>query len=45
VRVWGLRPRAGDYLRFLADRRRPVRMVQTRSTALVYGGVGRKTSA
>ena len=38
--VWGLRPSVVDYARFLADRTRPVRMVRTRSTALVYQGVG-----
>lgn len=39
--VWGLRPSVVDYARFLVDRRRPVRMVRTRSTAGVYQGVGR----
>ena len=40
LRVWGLRPSVMDYVRFLADRTRPVRMVRTGSTALVYQGVG-----
>jgi len=40
LRVWGLRPSVIDYARFLADRTRPVRMVRTGSTALVYQGVG-----
>ncbi len=40
--VWGIRPSARDYARFLADRRHPVRMVPTRSVTLVYQGVGRK---
>lgn len=41
--VWGLRPSVVDYARFLIDRRRPVRMLRTRSTAGVYQGVGRTT--
>ena len=41
--VWGLRPSLRDYARFLVDRRRPVRMIRTRSAALVYQGVGTKT--
>lgn len=40
--VWGIRPCLRDYLRFLKDRRRPVRMLRTRSTALVYQGLGTK---
>jgi len=40
LRVWGLRPSVVDYVRFLTDRTRPVRMVRTGSTALVYQGVG-----
>ena len=40
LRVWGLRPSIRDYARFLVDRRRPVRMLTTRSLALVYQGVG-----
>jgi 2-polyprenyl-6-hydroxyphenyl methylase / 3-demethylubiquinone-9 3-methyltransferase len=40
--VWGLRPSALDYLRFLLDRERLVRMLPTKSTALVYQGVGKK---
>lgn len=43
--VQGLRPCVSDYVRFLRDRRRPVRMLPTRSAALVYRGVGRKTVA
>lgn len=42
LRVWGVRPSLRDYARFLADRRRPVRMLPTRSLALVYQGVGTK---
>ena len=42
LRVWGIRPSALDYARFLANRRYPVRMVPTPSMALVYQGVGRK---
>jgi 2-polyprenyl-6-hydroxyphenyl methylase / 3-demethylubiquinone-9 3-methyltransferase len=45
LRIWGLRPSALDYARFLADRRRPVRMLTTRSPALVYQGVGTKAPA
>lgn len=40
--VWGLRPSAIDYARFLADRRRGVRMVRTRSTRAVFQGLGKK---
>ena len=43
--VWGLRPSVVDYLRFLLDRERLVRMLPTKSTALVYQGVGKKRSA
>jgi 2-polyprenyl-6-hydroxyphenyl methylase/3-demethylubiquinone-9 3-methyltransferase len=42
LRVWGIRPSARDYARFLADRSHPVRMVPTRSVAVVYQGVGKK---
>lgn len=42
LEVQGLRPSVLDYARFLLDRRRPVRMVPTRSESLVYRGVGRK---
>ncbi len=42
LRVWGIRPSARDYARFLADRTHPVRMLRTRSVALVYQGVGTK---
>lgn len=42
VRLRGLRPAATDYVRFLADRRRRVRMVPTRSLAGLYQGIGRK---
>lgn len=38
----GLRPSARDYLRFLLQRDRPVRMLPVRSLAGVYQGVGRK---
>jgi 2-polyprenyl-6-hydroxyphenyl methylase / 3-demethylubiquinone-9 3-methyltransferase len=40
--VWGLRPSVRDYLRFLRDRSRPVRMLRIGSTAMVYQGVGTK---
>ncbi len=40
--VWGLRPSVVDYLRFLLDRERLVRMLPTKSTAVVYQGVGKK---
>jgi 2-polyprenyl-6-hydroxyphenyl methylase / 3-demethylubiquinone-9 3-methyltransferase len=43
--VWGLRPSVVDYLRFLLNRDRLVRMLPTKSTALVYQGVGKKRSA
>jgi 2-polyprenyl-6-hydroxyphenyl methylase/3-demethylubiquinone-9 3-methyltransferase len=43
LRVSGLQPTSGDYLRFLLDRRRPVRMRRTRSLSAVYQGVGVKT--
>ncbi len=42
LRVWGIRPSALDYARFLVNRRFSVRMVPTPSLALVYQGVGRK---
>jgi 2-polyprenyl-6-hydroxyphenyl methylase/3-demethylubiquinone-9 3-methyltransferase len=42
LRVWGIRPSARHYARFLADRSHLVRMVPTRSVAVVYQGVGRK---
>lgn len=38
----GLRVSARDYMTFLVVRRRPVRMLPTRSLAGVYQGVGRK---
>lgn len=44
IECWGLRPAALDYLRFLARRTRPVRMVRTRSRAGVYQGLGRKAA-
>lgn len=43
--VWGLRPSVRDYVRFLLDRKRLVRMLRVRSTALVYQGVGTKRRA
>jgi len=43
--VWGLRPSAWDYMRFLLDRQRAVRMLPISSVALVYQGVGRKAVA
>lgn len=45
LQVWGLRPSARDYLRFLSNRQRPVRMLRTRSLAVVYQGVGKKAVA
>ena len=45
LRVWGLRPSIVDYARFLVDRRRPVRMLPTRSPGLVYQGIGTKATA
>ncbi len=42
LEVWGLRPALRDYVRFLFDRRRGVRMLRVRSTAAVYQGVGTK---
>ncbi|CAN5321312.1 hypothetical protein BH20ACT9_BH20ACT9_15640 [soil metagenome] len=42
LRLWGLRPSVRDYLAFLVDRARPVRMLPTRSLATVYQGVGTK---
>lgn len=42
VHLHGLRPSLVDYLRFLAQRSHPVRMLPTRSLSLVYAGVGRK---
>lgn len=38
----GLRPSVLDSVRFLLDRRQPVRMLPTRSTAVVFAGYGRK---
>lgn len=43
--IWGIRPSARDYARFLLDRDRPVRMLRTRSVAFVYQGVGTKAAA
>ena len=42
IRCRGLRPSALDYVRFLARRRRPVRMLPIRSLAAVYQGIGHK---
>lgn len=42
LEVWGLRPSAIDYAKFLTDRRRGVRMVRTRSTRGVFQGLGKK---
>jgi 2-polyprenyl-6-hydroxyphenyl methylase/3-demethylubiquinone-9 3-methyltransferase len=41
-RVRGLRPSLPDYSRFLLSRRRPVRMIPTRSLAALYQGRGTK---
>jgi 2-polyprenyl-6-hydroxyphenyl methylase/3-demethylubiquinone-9 3-methyltransferase len=43
--VTGIRPAVRDYTQFLFDRRHSVRMVPTRSPALVYRGVGTKSAA
>jgi 2-polyprenyl-6-hydroxyphenyl methylase/3-demethylubiquinone-9 3-methyltransferase len=43
--VRGLRPSVVDYVRFLLDRRRAVRMLGTRGVGLVYQGFGRKGTA
>lgn len=40
----GLRPSVRDYVRFLFDRTRPVRMIPTPSTSMLYQGVGTKRS-
>jgi 2-polyprenyl-6-hydroxyphenyl methylase/3-demethylubiquinone-9 3-methyltransferase len=40
--MWGLRPSARDYVRFLPRRRRSVRMVRTRTLALLYQGTAHK---
>ncbi len=42
LQLTGLRPSVRDYVRFLVDRSRPVRMLPTASVALVYQGVGVK---
>jgi len=42
VSLTGLRPRAGDALRWVAHRRADVRMVPTRPTAVLFQGVGVK---
>ena len=42
LEVAGLRFSVPQYLAFLLDRRRPVRMVPTRSLAGVYQGIGLK---
>jgi len=42
MRLSGLRPSVVDYARFLFDRSRSVRMVPSRSVALVYSGIGIK---
>jgi 2-polyprenyl-6-hydroxyphenyl methylase/3-demethylubiquinone-9 3-methyltransferase len=42
LETWGLRPRARQYLGFLAGRRDHVEMVRTRSLALTYQGRGVK---
>jgi 2-polyprenyl-6-hydroxyphenyl methylase/3-demethylubiquinone-9 3-methyltransferase len=42
LRLVGLRPSVRDLLAWLADRRRPVRMLPTRSTAVVFAGYGRR---
>jgi 2-polyprenyl-6-hydroxyphenyl methylase/3-demethylubiquinone-9 3-methyltransferase len=38
----GLRSHAGDYVRFLVDRTRPVRLAPTKSLSVLYQAVGRK---
>lgn len=42
LQVWGIRPSVRDYARFLLHRHHPVRMLRTRSVALVYQGLGTK---
>jgi 2-polyprenyl-6-hydroxyphenyl methylase / 3-demethylubiquinone-9 3-methyltransferase len=42
LRLVGLRPSVLDAAGFLVDRRRAVRMLPTRSTAVVFAGYGRK---
>jgi 2-polyprenyl-6-hydroxyphenyl methylase/3-demethylubiquinone-9 3-methyltransferase len=45
VRLTGLRPRVGDAVRWLLRRRPDVRMTRTRSTAVLFQGVGTKEAA
>lgn len=45
LRLYGLRPRFVDLVRWLARRRREVRMVRTRPTAVLFQGVGVKDTA
>lgn len=42
LRLTGLRPHVRDGLRYLVGRRKEVRMIPTRSTGVLYMGVGRK---
>ena len=42
LRLVGLRPSVPDALAWLVDRRRSIRMLPTRSTAVVFAGYGRK---
>ncbi|WFB05793.1 bifunctional 2-polyprenyl-6-hydroxyphenol methylase/3-demethylubiquinol 3-O-methyltransferase UbiG [Streptomyces sp. LX-29] len=42
LRLFGLRPHLRDGLRYLARRRERVRMIRTRSTGVLYLGVGEK---
>jgi 2-polyprenyl-6-hydroxyphenyl methylase/3-demethylubiquinone-9 3-methyltransferase len=42
LRLVGLRPSIRDALVWLVDRRRGIRMLPTRSTAVVFAGYGRK---
>lgn len=42
LRMCGLRPHMGQYLRFLTDRNRPVEMVRTRFMGALYQGTARK---
>ena len=44
LRVHGLRPAGREYLGFLRDRTRGVRMLRTSSLAAVYAGVGTKAA-
>lgn len=44
LRTQGLKPHPGDYLRFLRDRTRPVRLLPARASRTLYQGIGVKRS-